>query len=53
MLVLEEEADMTSHLGKFSSTFLLMLFPRSFCTTELFLGLCQGIESSLNLKGKK
>lgn len=47
-----EEAEMTSHLGKLSSPFLLMLFPRSLFATDLFLELCRGMESSLNVKGK-
>lgn len=47
-----EGAAMTSHLGTFSFAFLLMLFPRNCCTKALFLELCQGMESSLNIKGK-
>lgn len=47
-----EEVELTSHLSTFSFTFLLMLFPRNCCTKALFLELCQGMESSLNIKGK-
>lgn len=47
-----EEAEKTSCLAKFSSTLLLPLFPGSLYTTDLFLGLCPGMESSLSVKSK-
>lgn len=47
-----EEAEVTSHLGKFPFTFFADVISQESLYHRLLLKLCQGMESSSNIKGK-